>query len=79
MGELIRKEPVATASALILPCRQRLEATTGLDCSDFYDRETACLRTLHVAARLEGLIAGGKLDGFVDGKRYFFGHLVPNS
>jgi hypothetical protein len=79
MAQILHEESMDVAAELFAPCRHRLEAMTGMDCSSFYDRRTGRLRLLHVAARLQELLASGTLDGLVDGERYFFGHLVPNT
>jgi len=57
--------------------RQRFEASTGIDCSDFYRNSDSCALT--IAARLEAWLEGPDAPRFVPGERYFFGHRIPRS
>ncbi|NJK31974.1 MAG: hypothetical protein HC927_05885 [Deltaproteobacteria bacterium] len=57
--------------------RRRFEASTGIDCSEFYsDGE---FFPLVAAARLEAWIDSPEADRYEPGVRYFFGHRIPNS
>lgn len=55
--------------------RQRFEACTGIDCSDFY--EDTDLKPLTAAARLEAWLDSDAPNRFEPGERYFFGHKIP--
>lgn len=54
--------------------RQRFEACTGIDCSDFYEKSE--FRPLTAAARLEAWLESDAPDRFEPGERYFFGHRI---
>ncbi|WP_143140851.1 hypothetical protein [Nannocystis exedens] len=56
--------------------RQRFEASTGIDCSDFFEKN-GDLKPLTAAARLEAWLASDAPDRFEPGERYFFGHKIP--
>lgn len=56
--------------------RQIFEATTGIDCTNFYQDHKA--RPVYIHAILDEFEEVGGPDRFVPGKRYFFGHLVPD-
>jgi hypothetical protein len=56
--------------------RQKFEAYTGIDCSDFYIDET--VQPLAVAAIVEEFLEGPEAAKFEDGVRYFFGHRIPD-
>ncbi len=62
-------------SPLVVSLRQKFEASTGIDCTDFFDN-----------GRLRQIVAVGTLEKFIDGAeskrfqrdiRYFFGHPIP--
>jgi hypothetical protein len=55
--------------------RRRLEASTGVDCSSFF--ENRGFRPLTAATMLETMLESGSLDRYVAGRRYFFGFPVP--
>ena len=55
--------------------RQRFEASTGINCSDFYKQGD--FQPLTAAARLEAWLESGAPDRFEPGERYFFGHKIP--
>ena len=55
--------------------RQRFEASTGIDCSYFYEKSDA--RPLTIAAGLEEWLESPKPAAFAAGQRYFFGHWIP--
>lgn len=57
--------------------RQRFEASTGIDCSEFFENGGA--RPLTIAQRLEAWLARPEAKRFVDGERYFFGHRISRS
>jgi hypothetical protein len=56
--------------------RMFLEATTGLDCRQFFD-DAGRLRRLAAAAIIEEFLARGKADQYTPGVRYFFRHRIP--
>ena len=56
--------------------RHKLEATTGFDFSGFY--ENGSLRPLRALAVIEDFEDTGKLARYQPGRRYFFGHPVPD-
>ncbi|RWO33501.1 MAG: hypothetical protein EOS10_07355 [Mesorhizobium sp.] len=56
--------------------RQIFEATTGVDCSEFFHDHKA--RPLNIHAVLDEFEERGGPDRFLPGKRYFFGHPVPD-
>ncbi|MBZ5709306.1 hypothetical protein [Nannocystis pusilla] len=56
--------------------RQRFEACTGIDCSDFFETN-GDLKPLTAAARLEAWLESDAPDRFEPGERYFFGHKIP--
>jgi hypothetical protein len=56
--------------------RHKFEATTGVDCSRFYEDEI--LQPLQTLAILEAFEERDRAKDFEPGRRYFFGHLVPN-
>jgi hypothetical protein len=56
--------------------RRRFEATTGIDCSSFY--EGGSLRPLAAAAVVERFLEGPEPAKYEDGVRYFFGHRIPD-
>jgi hypothetical protein len=55
--------------------RHKFEATTGVDCSSFY--EDGILRPLQALAVLEDFEDLGGARRYKPGQRYFFGHPVP--
>jgi hypothetical protein len=56
--------------------RHRLEATTGIDCRDFFaDGET---QFLEIAATLEEFLDSPDIHEYRPGVRYFFGHPIPD-
>lgn len=56
--------------------RHKFEATTGVDCSGFYEDEV--LQPLQALAIIEEFEDRGGANAFEAGRRYFFGHLVPD-
>jgi hypothetical protein len=57
--------------------RMRLEAATGLDCRGFYPRDWH-LQKLPAIAIIDDFLESGRAIDFEPGKRYFFGHRVPD-
>lgn len=57
--------------------RMFLEATTGLDCREFFD-ESGRLRRLSAAALVEEFLAPGMAGPYQPGARYFFRHRIPD-
>ena len=55
--------------------RQRFEASTGIDCSDFY--KNGDFQYLTAAERLETWLESQESERFAHGERYFFGHRIP--
>ena len=53
------------------------EATTGTDCSGFYDKENS-LQYLPAAAIMEDFFESDAGIRFQPGQRYFFGHPIPD-
>lgn len=58
--------------------RQRFEACTGIDCSDFF-APNGDLKPLTAAARLEAWLESDAPDRFEPGERYFFGRKIPRA
>ncbi len=56
--------------------RHKFEATTGVDCSGFYENEI--LQPLQALAILEEFEDRGGAKRYEPGRRYFFGHPVPD-
>ena len=57
--------------------REKFEACTGIDCSDFYD--DGDFQPLTAAARLEAWLESDQPNKYLPGERYFFGHRIPRS
>ena len=77
VAALVEKMRVsANSSKFDAKLRQLFEATTGVDCSDFFHDHKA--RPIYIHAILDEFEEGRGPDRFVPGKRYFFGHLVPD-
>jgi hypothetical protein len=55
--------------------RHCFEATTGVDCTGFYRKQS--VQALTASAIIEDLVAKTDLNKFQSGVRYFFGHAVP--
>jgi hypothetical protein len=55
--------------------RRSFEASTGIDCSDFY--ENGVLRAMPVKRKMLEYLDSAATEKFEDGKRYFFGHAIP--
>jgi hypothetical protein len=55
--------------------RRRFEASTGIDCSCFYQGRE--FQPLTVAALLEEFLESPEAARYEDGVRYFFGHRIP--
>ena len=55
--------------------RMMFEGNTGVDCRQFYAEDR--LHPLSASAAVERFLHGPDLKHFEDGKRYFFGHVVP--
>ena len=56
--------------------RRRFEATTGIDCSAFFEQKR--FRPLVAAAIVEEFLECQKAEKYEDGTRYFFGHCIPD-
>lgn len=54
--------------------RQSFEASTGIDCSDFY--EGGVLQMMPTLRKMEAFLDSPATEKFEDGKRYFFGHQI---
>lgn len=74
MAAVILKE--AAAGSLDPYLRRRFEASTGIDCSSFY--EGGSPRPLAAAAVVEQFLEGPDVAKFEEGIRYFFGHRIPD-
>lgn len=57
--------------------RMIFEASTGMDCSSFYDEEDS-LQYLPAAAIMETFLESEECSYYEPGKRYFFGHPIPD-
>ncbi|MFE8602411.1 hypothetical protein [Archangium violaceum] len=57
--------------------RRRFEASTGINCSAFYN-EGRYFQPLSAAAIAEDFLHSPQANQFVDGVRYFFGHPLPD-
>jgi hypothetical protein len=56
--------------------RQRFEASTGIDCTGFYQK--GFLQPLSAAAIMEAFLDSPDINKYEDGVRYFFGHRIPD-
>ena len=65
-----------SAGRLDLYLRRRFEASTGIDCSAFYQNET--LRPLAATAVIEKFLENPTGTKYEDGVRYFWGHRIPD-
>lgn len=54
--------------------RHSFEASTGMDCTDFFDR--GLVQTFVVKRKMEEFLDSPATERFEDGKRYFFGHRI---
>jgi hypothetical protein len=63
-------------SPLTVPLREKFEASTGIDCSSFYRQGK--FAQLPAAATLESFLDTVGPDAFESGRRYFFGHRIPD-
>ncbi len=68
--------PHITAGSCI-PYRHKFEASTGVDCTDFFD-ETFRPQPLEIGAALEEFLLSEPEAKFKPGIRYFFGHRIPD-
>jgi hypothetical protein len=59
-----------------LDLRRKFEASTGVDCSPFF--QNGILQRLTAAAIVEGFLESPAVDRFEPGVRYFFGHRIPD-
>lgn len=66
-------EPLRTG--LFIPYRHAFEASTGIDCSGFF--EEGSFQDDQTLRILMKFLAGGEVDKYRDGIRYFFGHPIP--
>ncbi|PRQ06324.1 hypothetical protein [Enhygromyxa salina] len=57
--------------------RRRFEASTGIDCSFFYQKRN--FQALTVAARIEAWLDSEDAQRYELGARYFFGHRIPST
>jgi len=71
-AELTSPEPNETN---VLRMRHHLEASTGLDCSSFYDNED--LQYLKATAVVEEFLQTSPGSRYEAGVRYFYGHRIP--
>lgn len=72
-AELTSPEPNDTN---VLRMRHHLEASTGLDCSSFYDDEE--LQYLTATAVVEEFLQTSPASRYEAGVRYFYGHRIPD-
>ncbi len=56
--------------------RRKFEASTGIDCSTFY--QNGQLQPLGVAVLIEEFLESPKIKLYEDRARYFFGHRIPD-
>jgi hypothetical protein len=56
--------------------RRRFEASTGIDCHDFYVEQG--FQPLSAARIAEDFLNGPQAAKYEEGCRYFFGHLIPD-
>ncbi|WPB81631.1 hypothetical protein KYC5002_21240 [Archangium violaceum] len=73
VGALARHmlDQISTGQRLDSELRHKFEATTGIDCSDFYK---GGFQPLTTAAIIEEFLASPQRAKFQEGVRYFFGH-----
>lgn len=73
---LLRSLDSSPRSRMMRPfLRQRFEASTGIDCSGFFEEGSS--RPLTTASILEAWLASPESENFVPKERYFFGHRIP--
>jgi hypothetical protein len=56
--------------------RRKFEAQTGVDCSGFYCGSAP--RYLTISAIVDEFVESGAVNHYIPGRRYFFGHLLPD-
>jgi hypothetical protein len=56
--------------------RRKFEASTGINCSAFYENRT--FRPLTAASIIEAFLDSPGAADYEDGARYFFGHRIPD-
>lgn len=76
MYALVRDPASAPLHGSFIPMRHKLEAATGLNCSDCF--ENGALRPLNAAALLETFLESDSPARYEQGVRYFFGHRIPD-
>jgi hypothetical protein len=65
-----------TLGSMFLYLRHRFDASTGIDCSRFFDQRK--FQPLAAAAILEEFLESSETEKYVEGVRYFFGHRIPD-
>jgi hypothetical protein len=55
--------------------RRSFEASTGIDCSAFYERHV--IQAMAARRMMEAFLDSPATEKFQDGSRYFFGHRIP--
>ncbi len=55
--------------------RRRFEASTGINCTSFFKEER--FQALTAAVLLEEFLSSNAPQRFLPGRKYFFGHLIP--
>ncbi len=63
-----------TLSPLVVPLRQKFEASTGIDCSVFF--ENGRFRQIAAVGVLENFLSGVEAKKYKKGNRYFFGNII---
>lgn len=75
MSALLRRiDEESGVAGLFLPLRHKFEASTGIDCSDFFDDDR--LQPLAALALLEEFLESTRPLHFAAGARYFYGHRI---
>ena len=75
MYALVRSPSSGPLHGHFIQMRHKLEAVTGIDCSNCYKR--GVLQPLAASAFLEAILDGELLSQYESGVRYFFGHRIP--
>ena len=74
MLDLARGSVPGDASWILL--RHKFEASTGVNCSSFFERRV--FQRLAAAAILEDFLIQPESSRYEDGRRYFYGHIIPD-
>jgi hypothetical protein len=72
---LLRIGRTELATAAFIPLRHKFEASTGIDCSRFYDKKR--FQPEAALSILSDFLEDPRTSQYKEGVRYFFGHPIP--